>query len=419
MSLKELQQQQTQFIKRISRIQEYVKSGAKPMDSSEAKCRLEILEEYFKMALNIQLKIEQIDVNDTGGSQLEEMYIATKVLLQNQCSASTNHNSTTADISYITPGSSSKLPKLKLPSFGGQYSEFKNFFASFNQIIDSETSLSNIEKFNHLLNCLHGQALETVKAFQVTNENYPKALERLKARYDNSTLIFLENIASLFQLSPMSKSSPSQLRSIVDGASALYDSLLSLGSEKDVAQAMLIYLVIDKVDGQTKKKWNESLDFKKLPTWSSCAELLERHCQYLESFYNSNVHNNEGNSRDKTTKKGQRHSYSFTCSNSNCHLCESKEHNILQCAEFKNMKVCERFDKVKRLNLCINCLAKGHTWFNCSSHHNVKYVPKDITPYCIAVQQILTVKLKLYLNKQCCHLTQWNSAQRELLCILI
>ena len=51
----------------------------------------------------------------------------------------------------------------KLPAFSGKYTEYKNCITPFKQLI-CEFDLSYIEKFNRLLNCLHGQALETVKA---------------------------------------------------------------------------------------------------------------------------------------------------------------------------------------------------------------------------------------------------------------
>ncbi|XP_017485848.1 PREDICTED: uncharacterized protein LOC108374374 [Rhagoletis zephyria] len=163
-----------------------------------------------------------------------------------------SHNSTLADNSVIV--ATPKLPKLKLPSFSGKNSEYKNFIASFSQIIDRKQGLSNIEKFNHLLNCLKGQALETVQAFPVTNENYRKALERLKLRYYNDSLIFLENINMLFDMQPLSYPNATQLRSIVDKVSALFGSLSSLGTDKEIANAMLIHLVITKIDEESRKK---------------------------------------------------------------------------------------------------------------------------------------------------------------------
>ncbi|XP_036339591.1 uncharacterized protein LOC118748937 [Rhagoletis pomonella] len=183
MSLEELKQQRANIKKNISRIKNIVEAslrpGGKALSVAEYKCRLGILESYFKNVLSIQTDIERLDSEDGGRADLEELYITTKLTIQSQLSE--DHNATLSDTTCVMQASS-KLPKLKLPSFSGKYSEYQNFITSFKQIIDREFSLSNIEKFNHLRNCLHGPALETIDAFQVSNENYSKALERLKAR---------------------------------------------------------------------------------------------------------------------------------------------------------------------------------------------------------------------------------------------
>jgi len=71
---------------------------------------------------------------------------------------------------------------------------------TFQNLIDDDVSLSTIDKFNYLLDCLTGPALAVVELFQVTDENYEIALKRLKDRFDNKPLIFIENIKALFAL---------------------------------------------------------------------------------------------------------------------------------------------------------------------------------------------------------------------------
>jgi len=53
--------------------------------------------------------------------------------------------------------------------------DYWNFITSFQEVVDQQESLLPTEKFNHLTDCLRGAALETIKAFQVTTENYSKA----------------------------------------------------------------------------------------------------------------------------------------------------------------------------------------------------------------------------------------------------
>jgi len=65
--------------------------------------------------------------------------------------------------------------------------------------------LSSIDKFYHLRNCLKGPALDTIGDFPITGENYAKALEKLKARYDKPALIFVETILAIFKLQPAAR----------------------------------------------------------------------------------------------------------------------------------------------------------------------------------------------------------------------
>ncbi|XP_037929941.1 uncharacterized protein LOC119664542 [Teleopsis dalmanni] len=286
------------------------------------------------------------------------------------------------DNTALIPPVSKKLPHLKLPTFSGKYSEYKNFINSFVQIIDREACLTNIEKFNHLRNCLTGQALETVQAFPICNENYPKALERLKTRYDNSTLIFLENITALFDLPVVSDQSSHQLRSLIDNVSALYGTLCTLGSEKQICEAILISLVMQRVDETTRRKWKEALSLTTLPSWNDCSALLDRHCQFLESLdhkpYNHlSVHRKANNIKAKPINRPKQYSFATATSTQSCLLCSSHEHLVQKCPRFKSMEVNQRFEKAKCLKLCINCLSPRHRVANCTSSFKCRICAKS------------------------------------------
>ncbi|XP_036322248.1 uncharacterized protein LOC118736261 [Rhagoletis pomonella] len=382
MNLTELQQHRANTKRNISRIKSVIdangRGDGRTLSSAELKCRFGIAESYFKQILSYQTQIEALDPDDNSRGDLEELYIGIKLEIESQLGEEVNTSTLQSTLSVSQPHPH-KLPALKLPSFSGKYSEYNNFITSFKQMIDREMVLSNVEKFNHLLNCFQGPALDTVKAFQVSNENYPKALERLKSRYDHPTLIFMENITSLFEL-PAAAKQGSQLRHLVDTASALYSALSSLGSDRDIANAMLIHLVIGKADEDTQRKWKESLDFTSLPTWKDCAKLLERRCQYFESIDSSGNQDTSHSSsqkfeQSKSSRKANqqhRHAFSITSSQRNCVLCSSNEHVIKDCSRYKSLDVGSRFENVKKLGLCNNCLAPGHFLSKCPSTFKCK-----------------------------------------------
>lgn len=288
MTLEELKQQRASTKKSMTRIKNLIEASGrgegKTLSATELKCRLSIAEAYFKQIITYQYKIESLDPDDNSRAELEDIIIAIQLSVQEQIGGDL-HDSTFGENTLPSSNRNhSKLPSLKLPSFSGKYSEYKNFITSFKQVIDREIGLSNIEKFNHLRNCLEGPALETINAFQITNENYTKALDRLKARFDNRTLIFLENITSLFDLPATCQPDGTQLRSIVDNASALYSSLSSLGTDREISDALLIHITMGKIDEDSRNKWKDSLDFCKLPKWDDFTNSLDRRCQYLQAI---------------------------------------------------------------------------------------------------------------------------------------
>ncbi|KAL7726554.1 hypothetical protein ACLKA6_010419 [Drosophila palustris] len=188
----------------------------------------------------------------------------------------------------------SQLLKMRLPKFSGKHSEFRNFMCLFESLVDDDASLTNVEKFNHLVSCLSDEALGVVKPYPLTDCNYPKALASLKSVYDNKCLIFFDTVAQSFDIPSMTKPSASSLRSMIDTVSAIYASLSSLGDEKDISNAMIIHMVMAKVDHVTKSKFEEQLDYDKLPSWEDCAKQLNRRYQYLSA---------EESTRDKTKSR--------------------------------------------------------------------------------------------------------------------
>ncbi|XP_065355382.1 uncharacterized protein LOC135949860 [Calliphora vicina] len=266
----------------VTRIKNLISSS---MSLAELECRLSLVEAYFKQLLSIQTNIEELNPKDTARIDIEDLCIKTKSKIIELLGD--NYKRQSFDTSIAVPfASHSKLPSLELPKFDGKYSTYKNFMSSFKQFVDDDSSLSNIEKFNNLLHCLSGQALDTVRAFQITADNYEKAIKRLEERYDNKTLIFIEHIQNLYDLPNLNKSSGMQLRSLVDSASAIYGSLKSLGTAEDICNALIIHLISQKSDKDTQIKWRENLDYAELPSWDRYCKYLERRCQFLESAEN-------------------------------------------------------------------------------------------------------------------------------------
>ena len=89
--------------------------------------------------------------------------------------------STNANLMSSQP--KAKLPKLALPKFWGEVTQWQNFGDSFNSAIHVNQHLSLIDKFNHLHSLLEGQAARAIQGLTTTEANHNWAIEILPKRF--------------------------------------------------------------------------------------------------------------------------------------------------------------------------------------------------------------------------------------------
>lgn len=70
-----------------------------------------------------------------------------------------------------------KLPDAPLPTFDGQFEHWLSFKNAFQNVIDSQADLSDIDKLHYLQSALVGDAANKIKLFTITSVNYARAWE--------------------------------------------------------------------------------------------------------------------------------------------------------------------------------------------------------------------------------------------------
>ena len=78
-----------------------------------------------------------------------------------------------------TNAATSKLPKLTLPKFRGEVTQFKPFWDTFESAVHSNPNLSKIAKFNYLVAQLEGAASRAIAGLPITEDNYQAAVDIL------------------------------------------------------------------------------------------------------------------------------------------------------------------------------------------------------------------------------------------------
>ena len=86
--------------------------------------------------------------------------------------------------------SNSKLPKLVLPKFKGDVTNYRAFWETFQSAVHDNEELSTIAKFNYLFSLLEGQALRAIiKGLAIIESNYTAAIDILHERFGKTQQI--------------------------------------------------------------------------------------------------------------------------------------------------------------------------------------------------------------------------------------
>lgn len=83
-----------------------------------------------------------------------------------------------------------KLPRLELPKFSGDLTEWQSFWDRFEALVD-QSELPDISKFSYLQSLLQGEALSVIQGLALSSANYKTACNLLKDRFGRPQKIII------------------------------------------------------------------------------------------------------------------------------------------------------------------------------------------------------------------------------------
>lgn len=296
------------------------------------------------------------------------------------------------DLLSVTPESSAppkapatleqvKLPCIQLPVFSGNYEEWPTFKDLFVALVHDNASLTNVQRLHYLKTSITGEAAALLKHIQVTDTNYYQAWDILKSRFGNKRLIVNSLLKRLFAQKKCTSQTSSQLKSLLDTTNEIMNSLQNLGVPTGSWDPIIIFLVVQKLDSESHKEWEQiaySENKEELSKWSELKKFLESKFQTLELVTPPSV------SREKTSVRER--VYHVSASEKCCVMCKDN-HTLCRCKTFAKMQPSERSQYVQDNRLCFNCLAPGHSAFKCRvpmscrickrRHHTLLHQPNN------------------------------------------
>lgn len=272
-----------------------------------------------------------------------------------------------------TIGIDAKLPKISLPKFSGDYMEWIPFRDIYVSLVHNNESLAKIQKFYYLKGTLVGEAASLIKTISATEANYESAWSTLESRYHNKRMIVGHLITTIFNIEK-SDGGFQSIKTILDSTKECLSSLKNLGVSTSSWDPLLIHIIAQKLDFQTRKDWEQSLKSStEIPTRMEMFEFLERTFRTLESLQNNFpatslqkiIKTNKYVSQSKGTYV---HAGKFekSTTQSNCSYCD-KNHSLSKCFIFLALPLLEKNEFLSAKGVCRNCLAIGHNINHCTS----------------------------------------------------
>ena len=277
--------------------------------------------------------------------------------------------------SIVAQNAGIRLPKINLPKFGGDITEFNAFWQSFECAVHANENINAVHKLNYLMNLLEGPAYRVVAGLDITEENYHHAVETLRARFGNKQRIISAHMQALLKLQELPNDKVSHLRFMLDKINVHVRGLESLGMPQESYGSLLIPIIMQRMPGeitvQVARKVTEDI-------WpiQEILDIIRREIEARELSESVSVTRNTVKQPPKVSLATTKSFVAKTNEREICYLC-SKGHLTIECTEITDVR--KRTEILKRAKRCFKCLKTGHLARECQrkcrncggGHHQV------------------------------------------------
>ncbi|XP_045458533.1 uncharacterized protein LOC123668885 [Melitaea cinxia] len=352
----------------------YKKSPKDRITKQYLETRMEVLDGFWSQIndnhsniINMSKGLTEPYFNEDIIGNIENLYLEYKTILK---LAFSSLQGTSKDNSNVNvPSFNIKLPRIVIPTFSGQYSEWTTFRDLFVSLVHSNSQLDNVQKMHYLKGYLSGEAEQLLRQIPIADSNYERCWSLLNSRYNNKKYLSHFILKRLLSQKNITCESSYGLKNLIDTTNDCLSSLTNLGIDVSTWDIIIIHILTLKLDPESRKQWEFSVTNNntsdELPTFKQFTEFLTnryRDLEFLDSKptpvnRNINVQNNSNNTSKVNTLKTF-HASSFK---NQCAFCKDNNHSIINCTLFSRETVEARRNFVHNNNLCFNCLGGNHS----------------------------------------------------------
>ncbi|XP_043257967.1 uncharacterized protein LOC122400510 [Colletes gigas] len=311
---------------------------------------------YFKDNTFLDAEDAYFDAEDFLSDAIAQLDVGSKTQ-SDQSNVSICHDSVAS--------ASSQLPRLSLPKFSGDFNQWGNFRGLFESLVDSNKSLTNIQKLHYLKTNVTGDAALLIDNINMSDESYEAAWKLLVDEYEDETALINSHIHKFISLPSMKTELATELKRLRDTVTSSLTALKNLNRAVDSWDDLLVYLIAQKFSKRTRDEWNlHRGSSKKYPTYKEINEFMTLRIRGLTDYLAAS---DSPSYKNKVVFDASRNRSSVNnVSVVKCVDC-SGDHMLFKCERFKAKSLDQRVSFVKQNRLCFNCLRFGHLTSECKS----------------------------------------------------
>ncbi|CAA9999216.1 unnamed protein product, partial [Nesidiocoris tenuis] len=301
------------------------------------------------------------------------------------------------------PAARAILPKIQIPKFGGDITQWPTFKQLFISLFRDEPSLTDSERFHYLLGHLVGPAHDCVKHIAAVGENFELAWAALHKVYDSPRRLASTYLSRFLGHRPHTgRPTAESLREYIANVSESIASLRNL-EMADLSEYILCELALRSLDPYTREAFETSIVGTVFPQFTTLQEFVQNRCQVLSITnaacsipYSPQPARPEPSprrsfglnppNRYQPRPSTSRHALmaqsqmppSLGMSRAqqppppkprSCFLCQGN-HTIANCTRFRSATPQKRLELLRNFHGCMNCLSVFHKVGDCSSVFN-------------------------------------------------
>ncbi|XP_050324433.1 uncharacterized protein LOC126755733 [Bactrocera neohumeralis] len=355
-------------VKAIKRIHARVLEGAmENRDVFHLQQELKSLESHFERFMENHNRLvggatsTEMGPHDALLESVEELYTAACSRL-NRLIASSRVESNVADGTQNCPTTSLdghlvdlKLDPLAIPLFDGDMCKWLAFKDAFETLVHNST-YPEAFKLGKLRQAVNATTVPLIGG--IYSGGYQEVWKALKDRYDNKKQLAEIHVSRFLNLKPTTHESSQTLLTIVDTVHESLRALRVMDIPINQWDALAVPIVVAKLPAVTKRDWCMRCSTTDIPQLEDLLKFLERRAHSLAPEPSVSV----------IACRQQRplRAHVATTDAALCAHC-GLAHRIVKCPAILALSIEQRFEALKRLKLCYNCLRSSHSYRQCSS----------------------------------------------------